>query len=115
MFLFFQSIKPILEKRVKDSIYQGISRNIIISNYSENIELTFVNGKIANIRQYKGYPNEQECDLRIPGSLLFKLLLSDKSIEEINYIIDDAIVKPASKILIEVLFPKKVSYPDTYY
>jgi len=35
--------------------------------------------------------------------------------EEINYLIDDAIVKPSSKLLIDVMFPKKVSYPDTYY
>ena len=113
--LFFQSIKPIIEWRIKNSIYQGLSRNLIISNYQDNIELKFINGIIAEIRQYKGYPDEEECDLRIPGSLLFKLLLSDKSMEEINYIIDDAIVKPSSKLLVDVMFPKKSSYPDTYY
>lgn len=113
--LFFQSITRILEHRIKNSIYRGLSRNLIISNYRENIELKFVNGKITEIRKYRGYPDEEECDLRIPGSLLFKLLLSDKTLKELNYIIDDAIVKPSSKLLIEVMFPKKVSYPDTYY
>jgi hypothetical protein len=113
--LFFQSIKSILELRIKNSIYRDLSRNLIISNYRENIELTFIKGRITDIRLYKGYPDEKECDLRIPGSLLFKLLLSDKSMEEINYIMDDAIVKPSSKLLIDIMFPKKNSYPDTYY
>ena len=113
--LFFKSIKPILERRIKNSIFQGLSKNLIISNYRDNIELNFINGIITELKQYKGYPDEAECDLRIPGSLLFKLLLSDKSMEELNYIIDDAIVKPSSKLLIDVMFPKKSSYPDTYY
>ncbi len=113
--LFFKSIKPILERRIKNSIFQVLSKNLIISNYHDNIELNFINGIITELKQYKGYPDEAECDLRIPGSLLFKLLLSDKSMEELNYIIDDAIVKPSSKLLIDVMFPKKSSYPDTYY
>ncbi len=113
--LFFKSIKSIIEQRIKNSLYKGFSRNIIISNYQDNIELNFINGIITKITLIKGYHDPEKYDLRIPGSLLFKLLLSDKSMEEINYIIDDAIVKPSSKLLIDVMFPKKVSYPDTYY
>jgi len=113
--LFFKSIKSIIEQRIKNSIYKDFSRNIIISNYQDNIELNFINGIITEITLIKDYPDPEKCDLRIPGSLLFKLLLSDKSMEEINYIIDDAIVKPSSKLLIDVMFPKKSSYPDTYY
>ncbi len=113
--LFFESIKLLIERRIENSIFKGLSRNLIISNYRENIELTFTKGKITELRQYRGYPDEKECDLRIPGSLLFKLLLSDKSMEELNYIMDDAIVKPSSKLLIDIMFPKKNSYPDTYY
>ncbi len=113
--LFFQLIRPILEQRIKNSIYQGLSTTLIISNYHENIELKFINGVITEIEQYRGYPDLELCDLRIPGSLLFKLILSDKSFNEINVIFDDASVKDSSKLLIEVLFPRKKSYPDTYY
>ena len=113
--LFFESIKPILEERIKNSIYKDFSREIIISNYRDTIELNFINGTITKITLFKGYYDPEKCDLCIPGSLLFKLLLSDKTMEEINYLIDDAIVKPSSKLLIDVMFPKKVSYPDTYF
>ncbi|MFX1340965.1 MAG: hypothetical protein ACFFDK_20310 [Promethearchaeota archaeon] len=43
------------------------------------------------------------------------MLPSDKTLEELNYFIDDAIAKPSSKLLIDIMFPKKVSHPDTYY
>ena len=113
--LFFKSIKSIIEQRIKNSIYKDFSRKIIIGNYRDNIELNFVDGTITKITLIKGYYDPEKCNVSIPGSLLFKLLLSDKTMEEINYLIDDAIVKPSSKLLIDVMFPKKVSYPDTYY
>jgi len=113
--LFFKSIKSIIEVRIKNSIYKDFSRKIIISNYRDTIELNFIDGTITKITLIKGYYDPEKCDVSIPGSLLFKLLLSDKTMEEINYLIDDAIVKPSSKLLIDVMFPKKVSYPDTYY
>jgi hypothetical protein len=46
---------------------------------------------------------------------LFKLILGDRSFEEINYIIKDAKIKHESREIINVLFPKENSYPDTYY
>jgi len=113
--LFFKSIKSIIEERIKNSIYKDFSGSVIISNYRNTIELNFVNGIITEIKLMKGYIDPEEYDVSIPGPLLFKLLLSDKSMEEINYIIDDAIVKPSSKLLIDVIFPKMTSYPDTYY
>lgn len=113
--LFFKSIKSIIEERIKNSIYKDFSRKIIISNYRDTIELIFTNGLITKITLIEGYYDPEKCDVSIPGSLLFKLLLSDKTMEEINYLIDDAIVKPSSKLLIDVMFPKKVSYPDTYF
>jgi len=113
--VFFKSIKSIIEERIKNSIYKDFSRNVIISNYRDTVELIFTKGLITKITHFKGYFDPEKCDVSIPGSLLNKLVLSDKSMEEINYMIDDAIVKPSSKLLINVMFPKKRSYPDTYY
>ena len=113
--LFFKSIKSIIEERIKNSIYKDFSRKIIISNYRDTIELIFTNGLITKITLIEGYYDPEKCDVSIPGSLLFKLLLSDKTMEEINYLIDDAIVKASSKLMIDIMFPKKVSYPDTYF
>ncbi|TFG05517.1 MAG: GNAT family N-acetyltransferase [Promethearchaeota archaeon] len=112
---FFQSIKTILEHRIKKSIYKGLTKSVRISNYQETIELFFKNGEISEIKTEKGYPAERSCDLQVPGPMIYKLLLADKNFDEINHIVKDAMVKLPSKQLVNILFPKKTSYPDTYY
>lgn len=113
--LFFETIKKIIEKRIEHSKFQGLSKKVVISNYQENIELNFINGKITTIQSVSGYPDLEKCDVAIPGTMLIKLILSDKTLDEINYIIDDAFWNPSSRLLIDTIFPKKMSYPDTYY
>ena len=86
-----------------------------ISNYKTTYILSFNNGQISTIKMEQGYTKEISYDLKLPGSVLFKLILGDRSFKEIKYIMKDAIVKHESRELIDVLFPKENSYPDTYY
>ncbi len=111
---FFNLIKEIIEKRVKYSEFKGLTKTIRISNYHETILLDFIKGKIEKIETVKEHPNPEITDLMIPEAVLFKLILGDRTIDEINYIVKDAIVNIASKLLIEVLFPKKVSLLSSY-
>lgn len=111
---FFHMIKTIIENRIKHSKFKGLTKSIRISNYDATIELTFKNGTIEHIEIEKEYPNPKITDLMIPGALLFKLLLGDRTIDEINYIIKDAIVNISSKLLIETMFPKKKSLFGSY-
>ncbi len=112
---FFESIKVVLENRVEKSKYNDLSKTVIISDYKQSIELIFVKGKIEAIKIESGYPDAEKCDVRIPGAMLLKLLLGDRTVDEINYIVKDARINPSSKKLIEILFPKVNSIPDTYY
>ena len=112
---FLHAISPVLEQRIEKSSYNGLSQDIVISDYRESFTLSFKNGKIESIEVNKGYPLPEICHVKIPGSALIKLLLSDKTFEEIKYIFKDSILKPGSEGLIKTLFPKKISMPDTYY
>jgi len=111
----FESIKVVLENRIEKSKFNNLSKTVIISDYKQSIELIFNNGKIEAIKSESGYPDEEKCDVRIPGAMLLKLLLGDKTVDEINHIVKDARIKPSSKKLIKTLFPKVNSIPDTYY
>jgi len=113
--LYLEKIKLILENRICNSNFKGITQDLRISNYKTTIFLSFNNGQISTIKMEKGYPKELSCDLKLPGSILFKLILGDRSFKEIKHIIKDAIVKHESREIINVLFPKENSYPDTYY
>jgi len=112
---FLRAIIPILVQRIEESSHKGLSQDIVISDYRESFTLQFKNGKVTNVEVMQGYPTAGSCDVQIPNSLLIKLLLSDKSFEEIKYIIKDSMLKPESEKLIQILFPKKPSIPDTYY
>jgi len=111
---FFNLIKEIIEKRVKHSEFKGLTKTIRISNYHETIILDFNNGKIEKIEIEKEHPNPKITDLMIPEATLFKLVLGDRTIDEINYIVKDAIVNILSKSIIEIMFPKKVSLFTSY-
>ena len=111
---FFDLIMKIIENRLKHSEFKELTKSIRISNYHETIILNFNNGKIEKIEIEKEYPNSKITDLKIPGALLFKLLLGDRTFDEINYIIKEAIVNISSKSIIEIMFPKKISLFSSY-
>ena len=113
--LYLEKIKPILENRIHNSDFQGITQDLKISNYRTTIILSFNKGQISTIKMEKRYPKETSCDLKLPGSILFKLILGDRSFKEIKHIMKDAKVKYESREIVDVLFPKENSYPDTYY
>ncbi len=111
---FFYQIKPIIENRLKNTKFSGLTKTLRISDYQSTFVLNFKSGILTNVEIKPEYPNPQITDLRIPGAFLFKLLLGDRTIDELNYIIRDAIVSPSSKLLIETLFPKKESLFSSY-
>ncbi len=113
--LYFEKIKPILETRILNSNFIGLTQDLKISNYKTSIIISFNKGQISTIKMEKGYPKETNCDAKLPGSTLFKLILGDRSFKEIKYIVKDAIVNHESREIMDVLFPKENSYPDTYY
>ena len=111
---FIFLIKNILESRIHDSEFKELTKTVRISNYSETLLIDFNNGKIKKIEILKERPDPKITDLMIPDALLFKLILGDRTIDEINYIVKDAIVNISSKSLIETLFPKKISLLGSY-
>ncbi len=112
---FLHAISPVLEQRIKRSSRKGLTQDVVISDYKKIFTLIFKNGKIEDIDIKKGYPFPGSCDVQIPNSFLIKLLLSNRTFEEIKYIVTDSILKPGSEDLIKILFPKKPSLPNTYY
>ncbi len=113
--LFFKHIKSILEQRIKDSQFKEMSRDIKISDYHEIITLKFSNGKVTDVLSEVKFSEPGISDVKIPGPMLYKLILSYNSFDEIKFLMKDAVIKPESKHLINVLFPKKKSFPESYY
>ncbi|MHA2501684.1 MAG: GNAT family N-acetyltransferase [Candidatus Kariarchaeaceae archaeon] len=111
---FFKAITPVLEERVENSIFRGLSRPVVISNYTISLTLNFEDGKITDIASVKEFPG-RGVDLRIPSPYMVRLFFSDRSIDEIKHIITDTLVKSESKMLLETLFPRIESIPFSWY
>lgn len=111
---FFHTITPVLEDRIANSMFAGLNRIVKFSNYADTIEMNFVDGKIETIDVVKEFP-ESTVDLRIPDPYYIRLFFSDRSVDDIKYIVTDTLVKKESKLLIDTLFPTSPSIPFSYY
>ncbi len=111
---FLQRICPVLEQRIAVTSFETLSRDLRISNYRETATLHFTEGHIREISGKLEYPGH-DVEVRIPQEFLVRLLFCDRSADEIQHIITDAQVSPEVAPLVDVLFPHKPSFPDTWY
>jgi hypothetical protein len=111
---YFYTIQKLIEDRLEQSEFKGVTKTIRISDYQKSFELNFKNGMLISVNVEKGYPDPKITDLRIPGAFLYKFLLREKTIDELNSIIKDAIIHPSSRSLIETMFPKRRSLFSSY-
>jgi predicted acetyltransferase len=111
---FFDAIRPLMERRIKNSIFRDMNKIIKISTYRENLHICFRNGEIKQIELRKGFPEEPDYDLKVPNSHLTQIILGSKTIQEIKSIITDTIYKEDWLVFMEKLFPKQDSYCCSY-
>ncbi len=111
---FLNKIRPVLEARLKDTMYQNLSREILISTYQDCYRFTFKKGKLEPIENLGMQSTRSREGIRIPPHDLVRMILGDYSIEELRYQDMDFIVRPGSKHLLETLFPKQESFLYPY-
>lgn len=106
-FLFLNKIKPVLEKRIENSIFANEKINLNYKNFREIIQLKIDKGKIK-IDKYK--LGEKEGDFALIPQGAVKLFTGDKTINEITYFLDDCYVKDEYRDLVNILFPELKSH-----
>jgi hypothetical protein len=110
---FLNHIKPVLEKRVADSIAAGHSREIRISFYRTGLRIMIEHGKITAIGPWKPTSGE-EGDVAFPDLTFLQLLFGYRSYKELEYTFADCWCDSEDvRVLLNILFPKKLSnvYP----
>ena len=110
---FLNHIKPVLEKRLAESIAAGHSREIRLSFYRTGLRIMIEHGKITAIASWKLGPKE-EGDVAFPGLTFLQLLFGYRSYEELEYAFADCWCDSEEvRVLLNIIFPKKLSnvYP----
>jgi hypothetical protein len=110
---FLNHIKPVLEKRLADSIAAGHSHEILVSFYRTGLRIRIEHGTITAIESWKPSPSE-EGDAAFPDLTFLQMLFGYRSFKELEYIFADCwCFSEDVRVLLNILFPKKLSnvYP----
>jgi hypothetical protein len=106
---FVNHIKPALENRIVDSIAAGTSREIKISFYRNGLRLVLENGRLAVIESWQPSPDDDGA-VAFPGLTFLQVLFGYRSFDELKYAFADCWCDNDDvRVLINILFPKKLS------
>lgn len=111
---FLEHIKPVLEKRLADSIVKGYSREMKISFYRTGLRIVVERGKITTIKPWKPNLPSDEGNIAFPNLTFLQLVFGYRSYEELHYAFPDCWCEDDDvRVLLTALFPKKAStiYP----
>ena len=110
---FLNHIKPILERRLAESLAAGHSRVLSLSFYRTGLRLVLEHGKITEIEPWKPEPRA-EGDAAFPALTFLQLLFGYRSFKEMEYFFADCWCGSEEvRVLLNILFPRKLSnvYP----
>jgi hypothetical protein len=107
---FLAHIKPALEKRLANSIAAGHDRTLKISFYRSGLKLVIEKGRLAGVEPWTSIPREDEADTAFPGLTFLQLLFGYRSFDELETAFADCYREDEdARILLNILFPKKLS------
>lgn len=107
-----RKLTPVLERRIAESVYAGLTRTICLNLYREAFELRFEKGKLQAVNAV-GF--KDEWGIKIPPLLFAPLLLGYRSREELHHMYPDIAIDGQFKALVDVMFPKLESFLFTIY
>ena len=106
---FLNHIKPALEKRLAESIAAGHSREIKVGFYRQGLRMAIEKGKLTSIEKWTPSPQDGG-NTAFPGHTFLQLLFGYRSFEELRAAFADCSCENEEfRVLMEILFPKKLS------
>jgi predicted N-acetyltransferase YhbS len=109
---FLAKIGPALERRLAQSDCAGLSASLCINLYREAFLLRFEQGKLIEVKAL-GFVDASlgadGGDLCIPRDAFVRLLVGYRTLDELRDAWPDSVMRPASRHLLYVLFPRLAS------
>lgn len=110
---FLGAVAPVLERRLANSPYAGISGTFRFNNFREATDVAIVDGRIANVRGVGFVPHSNDDhggDFVLPPDAFLRLAIGYSSLEKLRDAWPDIVVEPGREPLLQVLFPLMTSY-----
>jgi len=108
----FQKIKPLLEKRLADSMYSHLTDKLNFNFRRYTIQINFEDGLITSINRIN---SNEDRTIGLNPLAFTQLFLGHRSRHELEMTYPDFNILPSHKNLIDVLFPKLPSNIHSAY
>lgn len=108
---FLRHVSPVLERRLAGSVMAGYSGTLRISFYTDSLTLVFEGGRLKEVGDFE--PRRVgDGDGVFPDLTFLQLLFGHRSTEELRLARPDCYSKDIeSKLLLDLLFPRRHSHP----
>ncbi len=104
---FLRLITPVLEERLKGSLFSGYTGELKLGFYRSGLRLAFNHGRIESIIDARF--NWEEADAAFPGLTFLHILFGYRSLEQLEALLPDCFAKDSKSPLISTLFPRQNS------
>ncbi len=107
-----RALRPVFERRVAESPFAGLTKDVCVDLYRETIRLRFEAGalvEVANLGIAEGW------DIRVPPLQFVPLVLGYRTVKELRAAYPDVSVASPWHLLMDTLFPKATSFIHTIY
>ncbi|MHA1906845.1 MAG: GNAT family N-acetyltransferase [Candidatus Thorarchaeota archaeon] len=112
---FLNTIRPVLSRRLKGTMFEGMTREVFINTYRTCYKLNFQDGELLPIEDIGMQQTDRYMEIRLPPQGFVRLILGEFTIAELKQQNVDFIVRRGHTALLETLFPKKESYIYHYF
>jgi predicted N-acetyltransferase YhbS len=107
-----RQLTPVLERRLVNSPFTGLSQRVILNLYSSGVELDFVEGQLQSVQAIR---QPDRGDINLPPNLLAPLALGYRSRAELADWSPDVRITGSAQGLVDALFPRIEAFLDTIY
>lgn len=107
-----RALTPVLERRVAASAFAGLTRDVDLGLYRRTVRLRFRAGALTQVIDL-GFTGGGP--IQIPPPQFTPLVLGYRTREELRAAHPDLRVAPASRLLVDTLFPKMTAFLFTAY
>ncbi len=113
--LMLNKIRPVLTRRLQGTMFEGMTREIVINTYRTCYKLSFQNGILQSVEDIGMQKTDTHLETRLPPLGFIRLILGEFTVDELKKQNVDFIVRRGHKTLLETLFPKRNSYIYSYF
>ncbi|MEZ4870396.1 MAG: GNAT family N-acetyltransferase [Caldilineaceae bacterium] len=106
---FLQRIAPVLEERLRHSIFGAYTGAIKLDFYRSGLHLAFTEGKLVTAEAWRPPTYGDNANGGFPPLVFLQLLLGYRSLDELCAHYPDVWAKPELEPLLNTLFPKQYS------